>query len=108
MIAGNDKYNPFLPTILIGWANYNHYELLMPLNMKEEEYPIENFLLNNIENSKAYEISKNYNINKKDQSKLTKPIINDTIDKNQSGNLYENYKTELTTCLKTSNLFILH
>ena len=80
MITGNDKYNPFLPTILIGWANHNHYELLMALNMKEEEYPIGNYLLNNIENSKAYEISKNYNINKKDKSKLIKPIIVNIIE----------------------------
>ena len=33
--------NPFLPTITIAWMNNNHYELLLPLNLNNIEYPIE-------------------------------------------------------------------
>ena len=50
-------YNPFLPILLIGWRNENHYELLMPKNLNVHEFP-EEHVINNIN-----EIYNNSNIN---------------------------------------------
>ena len=41
MITKNDQFNPFYPIILIGWENQNHYELLLPKTLNENELPIE-------------------------------------------------------------------
>ena len=46
------NYNQFIPIILIAWINNNHYELLLPNGLNEEEIPIEYNLLNaNIKSS---------------------------------------------------------
>jgi len=89
MVTSNDIYNPFWPIILIGWVNHNHYELLLPVNMKEEEYSIEMYFLNN---NKLNNIKNNINeIN-------SKYICNN--DLNQNDNLTDKLKLELKTFLK--------
>lgn len=35
-----NQYNPFIPIVLIGWINSNHYELLFPIKV-DTEIPIE-------------------------------------------------------------------
>ena len=43
-----NQYNPFIPTVLIGWINNNHFELLVPTNT-DIEMPVE------------FQMSKNHN-----------------------------------------------
>ena len=46
------NFNPFIPIILIAWINNNHYELLLPNGLNEEEIPIEyNLLIANLKSS---------------------------------------------------------
>ena len=37
----NTIFNPFIPTILIGWVNRNHFVLIMPKGISPKELPIE-------------------------------------------------------------------
>ena len=37
----NSKLNPFIPTILIGWVNSNHFILIKPKTIPPEEIPVE-------------------------------------------------------------------
>lgn len=37
-----ERFNPFIPIILFAWVNNNHYELLIPIDLSLEEYPLEN------------------------------------------------------------------
>ena len=41
MIVEYEDYNLFYPSILLGWSGDIHYELLLPLGLQKEEYPIE-------------------------------------------------------------------
>jgi len=41
LIVESEDYNPFYPSILIGWSGDIHYELLLLMRLPKEEYPIE-------------------------------------------------------------------
>ena len=67
-ISDNVTFNPFLPTIIIGLANDNHYELLLPVGFSIEAYPIEYKITNNTDknnnktntNTNKYDLSNSY------------------------------------------------
>ena len=85
-----NNYNPFIPTILIGWINSNHYELLFPINNGTDlpcEYINTNTNINsninvNVFNNNLSTINKIY-LNQKDKN-----IVNISIkDKNIISNI---------------------
>lgn len=41
IISDNEDFNPFNANIIIGWANGNHYELLLLNGLTNDEYPLE-------------------------------------------------------------------
>ena len=98
MVTINDIYNQFWPTILNRWVNHNHYKLLSPVNMKEEEYPIEKYLLKNNKLNISLPPKNNNFINT--NTKENNSAYNDKNDQNKIDNLSEKFKIELTTFLK--------
>ena len=90
-----NEYNPFIPTLLIGWVNSNHYELLIPIDTYID-IPIEYQLKTNEQNSKklqekvpSEEIKELSNNDNDDTSKIEEK--NDELIK-----LSDKYKYELT------------
>ena len=107
LISDNENFNPFITTIIIGWANDNHYELLMPIGLTIEEYPIEykfsnNFWKNNKIIANRYNSSYSNSDNKNEKTNLLNNNIPDnSITSNRKNkNLAENYKEELTNFVK--------
>ena len=41
MISYTEVFNHFFPTILIAWVGNNYYQLLLPINLNLNKYPIE-------------------------------------------------------------------
>ena len=78
MIVESEDYNPFYPSILIGWSGDIHYELLLPIGLQKEEYPIEasktinltKFIDINLVNSKNNNCNAKNNYSYKENTKL--------------------------------------
>lgn len=69
-----NQINPFLPILLIGWINENHYELLIPKNIKNFKYHIE------------YNIKKNSLMGHKDPKDSNNKILSTKEDINEENN----------------------
>ena len=81
----NSKLNPFIPTILIGYVNSNHFVSIMPKTITPEEIPVE---LNII------------TINKKNTNKAyckieEETIINNNIEQNNKEDIINNNKLSI-------------
>ena len=94
IISNNEFFNPFSPTILIGWANQNHYELLLQKDINNEDHLIELYILND-----NYDKSDKKSINKSNINNQNSEI--EDLDKiSQNENLNIEYKKILTTFIK--------
>ena len=94
IISYNESFNPFSPLILIGWVNQNHYEILFPKQLNNEDYPLEFYTLNdNFEKSPEKKINK-HNIDIKNTGNI------ELENNKQKENLSEEYKKILTTFIK--------
>ena len=96
-----NDYNPYNPTLLLGWANSNHYELLIPLDTDADipiEYQIKNNNQNSIKSPNKIPRDINIELSHKDNDNTSKKINkeNDVIT------LSDKYKFELTILLKIS------
>ena len=78
LIVESEDYNPFYPLILLGWAGDTHYELLLPLGLSKEEYPIE--------------VTKNINLTKNIDTNLVNGKNNNFIVTNKYSNKDNNKK----------------
>jgi hypothetical protein len=81
----NSKLNPFIPTILIGWVNSNHFVLIIPKTITSKEIPVE---LNIITINKK-------NINKVYCKIEEETIINNNIEQNNKEDILDNNKLSI-------------
>ena len=82
-----NNYNSFIPTILIGWINSNHYELLFPIN-HGTDLPDEYINIHKNKNT----INNTHKINNISKQNIKKDIEPKVINNNNFSNTNNNEK----------------
>jgi hypothetical protein len=104
-----DIINPFIPVLLIGWCNRNHYILILPKNYDIYYNAIKIDIPDiTYENSKSIKIKKKNTQNKKIKNNYENnknEIIDDSKKKKESSN-DNKFKKFLTIFFKINALFI--